>query len=457
MSAGLKTFSAQVTAGAYVSDIFYILGCFGVVLGMVALTLLDAGIVNRKNVVDTIVQKWVCGAVGGLAYLVIGYGSWNWQIYQALGVPHPLRQALSDWSIFGPNLNTFAQHLDPAFVPGADTAQIFAAFFVLFTMLICMLMHSAGVERLKPVPAVIMSALIGGIISPAVAYLTYGSASALTNSGLHDFVGDFAMYVFVGIWGLILAWRLGPRQKIASVSTNFPMMALGAFFLILAIPLFVPACGFLVPGVGYYGIAVNDSGLGVLFMSIVLALVAGGVSGAIVAYVKGNPIYIILGPIAGYISCSAFLDIALPWQAFAVGFFGPVVMALADALMRRIGIDDPKIVPLAFGPGLYSAIMAGIVGSGKMQGGFFDVTKGAYAYQHARITFGTQLHGTVLMVVGIAVVAFVVIFLLEKTIGLRVTAKQEAQGLDATYWSRFMTDDTSSVTETVLKPVSATG
>lgn len=456
MSAGLKTFAAQVSAGAYVSDIFYILGCFGVILGMVALTLLDAGIVSRKNIIDTIVQKWVCGAVGGLAYLVIGYGSWNWQIYAALKVPHALRQSLSDWSIFGPNLNTYAQHLDPAFVPDADTAQIFAAFFVLFTMLICMLMHSAGVERLKPVPAYIMSALVGGILSPAVAYLTYGSASWLTNNGLHDFVGDFTFYVFVGIWGLVLAWRLGPRRQITPAAANFPMLALGAFFLILAIPLFVPSCGFLVPGAGYFGIAVNDSGLGVTFVGIVLALVAGGISGAIVAYAKGNPIYIILGPIAGYISCSALFDIALPWQDFAVGFFGPMVMALADALIRRLGIDDPKIVPLALGPGLYSAVMAGIVGAGRAQGGFFDVTSGAYAYQHARISFGTQLQGTVLMVAGIAVAAAVVILVLEKTIGLRVTPAQEDQGLDATYWSRFITEVEPLAAETALKPASAT-
>jgi ammonium transporter, Amt family len=437
MSEGLKTFAAQVSAGSYVSDIFYILGCFGVLLGMVALTLLDAGIVDKKNVVDTIVQKWICGLVGGVAYLLVGYGMWNWQIYQALGVPHALAQALSDWSLFGPDLTTYAQHIDPSILPGADTAQIFGAFFILFIMLSCMLMHGAGVERMKPMPAYIMSLLIGGMINPVMAYLTYSSASPLTNKGLHDFVGDFVLYVFIGVWGLILAWRLGPRRNVNRAPGNFPLQALGAFFLMLAIPLFVPACGFLIPGEGFYGIAANDSGLGLTFYGLTLAMVSGGISGSIVAYIRGNPIYVLLGPIAGYISCSALIDLALPWQAFIIAFFGPVVMALSDTLMRRLGIDETKIVPLALGPGLFSAIMAGVVGAGRAQGGFFGVTSGVYALQHARISIVTQLQGVVLMVAGSALVGFLVILMLEKTIGLRVTAAQEDQGLDATYWSRF--------------------
>ncbi len=455
MSEGLKTFAAQVSPGAYTSDIFYMLGCLGVIFGMVALTLLDAGIVNRKNVIDTIVQKWVCGMVGGGAYLILGYGMWNWQIYQALGIPHALAQALSDWSIFGPNFTTYAQNLDPAVVPGADTSQIFGAFFVLFIMLICMLMHGAGVERMKPAPAFIMSLLIGGIFNPILAYLTYSSASPLTNSGLHDFVGDFVLYVFIGVWSLILAWRLGPRRQPALAPGNFPLVALGAFFLIMAIPLFVPACGFLTPGEGFYGITANDSGLGLVFYGLVLALVGGGLSGAIIAYIKANPVYVILGPIAGYISCSALIDLALPWQALLIGFCGPVVMVAGEAIMRRLGIDETKIVPLALGPGVFSALMAGIVGAGRAQGGFFGVTSGPYAYQHAHISFATQIEGTALILAGSAVVGLVVIYLIEKTIGLRVTPAQEDAGLDATYWSGFSTNS-SPLPTAELAAVSST-
>ncbi|MGE4481048.1 hypothetical protein, partial [Acidocella sp.] len=365
--------------------------------------------------------------------------------------PHPLAQSLSDWSIFGPNFTTYAQHLDPANVPGADTVQIYGAFFVLFIMLICMMMHGAGVERMKPLPAYIMSLLIGGIFNPILAYLTYSSASPLTNNGLHDFVGDFVLYVFIGVWGLILAWRLGPRRQLGLPPGNFPLVALGAFFLMLAIPLFVPACGFMIPGEGYYGIAANDSGLGLVFYGLILAMVAGGLSGSIIAYIKANPIYIVLGPIAGYISCSALIDLAMPWQAFIIAFFGPVVMAIGDALMRRIGIDETKIVPLALGPGVYSALMAGVVGAGRAQGGFFEVTSGPYTYQHAHISFGTQLQGTLLILAGSAVVGLIVIYILEKTIGLRVTAAQEDQGMDATYWSHFSANSPPLLKETDLK------
>ena len=453
MSEGLKTFSAQVSAGAYVSDLFYILGSVGVLVGMIALTMLDAGIVDRKNVVDTIVQKWVCGMIGALAFTGVGYGLWNWQIYQVFGRAHALTQAISDWSLFGPNLNTYAQHIDPAVLPAADTAQIFGAFFVLFAMLICMIMHGAGAERMKPVPAYVMSALIGGIITPVMAYLTYSSASRLTNAGLHDFVGAFVLYIFVGVWSLILAWRLGPRRHIHLAPGNFTLVALGGGLFLAAIALFVPACGYLIADRGYYGITMNESGLGVEFYGLSLALIAGGLAGSLLAYAKSNPLYVILGPIAGYISCSALIDLAAPWQAFAIAFFGPFVMAAGDGLMRRLGIDEPKIVPLALGPGLYSAVMAGIVGAGRAQGGYFGVTSGAYAFQHAHISVGTQLEGVVLMVAGSALVALLVILVLEKTLGLRVTPAQEDKGLDATYWSLFAANSPPLVNDPEMKVV----
>lgn len=123
MSEGLKTFAAQVSAGAYVSDVFYILGCFGALLGMAALTPLDAGIV------DTIVQKWACSLIRGVAFLAISYGMWNWQIYQAFGLLHALAQALSDWSLlFGPDLTTYAlQHAYISFVTQLQGVVLMAA------------------------------------------------------------------------------------------------------------------------------------------------------------------------------------------------------------------------------------------------------------------------------------------------------------------------------------------
>jgi Amt family ammonium transporter len=435
MAVPVQTFAAQATPEAFLTAFFYIFACMGVMLGIVSLTLVDAGLVRNKNIIDTIVQKLVSALIGGIAFLIIGYGLWNWQFYQALGVPNAFSQAISDWGFLGHNMNTFSQHLDPVAVPNADMQQVFSIFFFLFGAIGAAFMHSAGVERLKAVPCYIMSAIIGGLAMPALAYLTYGSGSPLTNAGLHDFVGTFSLYIFIGVWAIVLARKLGPRHDRPTAPGNFALVAAGVLIMMVAVPMLVVGCGFLEPGAGYFGISTVDSGLGITFVNVFTAFSGGGLSGAVIAYRLRKPIFALLGPIAGYISCSALFDLAMPWQVLVVSVFGPVALLAGDALMRRFNIDEIKVAPLTLGPGLLSVLAAGVIGAGRPTGGFFGVTSGAYAFQHAHISFSMQLLGAVVDVIGTAVVAFIIVEVLDRTIGLRVTKVEEEQGLDATYWS----------------------
>ena len=429
-----QIFPAQVGADVYIMQLFYIIATTGAMMAVFALTLLDAGLARPKNVIDTIVQKILCALIGGVSFMVVGYAVWNWQFYQALGVKDAFAQAVKDWWLFGGNMTVFSQHLDPAVVPQADFQQLFALFFFAFGGVVAAFIHGAGLERMKPLPALIMAALGGGIFLPVTTYLTWGSASPLTNAGLHDFVGSFSLYIFVGIWSLVLAWRLGPRRGYTGVPGNFALVGAGTFVLILAIPMIVVGCGYLIPGKGYFGVTDTESGLGIVFTNVFMALGGGALTGAALAYGLRKPAYALLGPIAGYVSCTALYDIALPWQALCISLVGPIILLAGVKLVEKLGIDEPKIAPLALGPAIYSVLMAGIVGSGRPTGGFMGVTQGAFAFQHARISLGMQVRGLAIMVPAIAVFACAIIVLLEKTIGLRVTAAEEDEGLDIAYW-----------------------
>jgi Amt family ammonium transporter len=429
-----QIFPAQASSDVYIMQIFYIIATTGAMMAVFALMLLDAGLANARNVMDTIVQKVLCAMIGGVSFMVVGYAVWNWQFYQALGVEHAFAQAVKDWSLFGSNLTVFSQHLDPTAVPQADFQQLFALFFFAFGGLVAAFIHGAGLERMKPLPAFIMAALGGGVFLPATTYLTWGSASPLTNAGLHDFVGSFSLYIFVGIWSLVLAWRLGPRRGYTGVPGNFALVGAGTFVLFLAIPMVVIGCGYLVPGKGYFGVTETESGLGIVFTNVFMALGGGALSGAVLAYARRTASFALLGPIAGYVSCTALYDIALPWQAFCISLAGPFILLGGLKVVARLGIDEPKIAPLALGPAVYSVLVAGIVGVGRPTGGMMGVTRGAFAFQHAHISLGMQALGLVIMIPATAVVALAVVLLLEKTIGLRVSAAEEDAGLDVTYW-----------------------
>jgi ammonia channel protein AmtB len=430
-----KTFADQVSTSAYLIDLFYIIATMATLLAIFALALIDGGVVSAKHLIDTLVQKLLSAFIAGTACMVGGYAIWMWQFNQAFGVPHPLRQAFADWGLLGHYMNVYSQNVDPAVVPGLETQQVFMAFFFTYAGMLGAFIHSMGIGRMKPSATYILSGLTGGLILPVLAYLTWGPASPLTNNGLHDFVGAFSVYMFVGTWSLILTWRLGPR--IASTNSFNPhMFGTGAMMLMLSIPIFCLGCGFLEPGVGYFGVNNTTSGLGIVFCNIFLSYGGGAISGAIIAYKKHKPVFAFFGAIAGYVSCTAFFDIGLPWECLLVGAIGPWVLLGLKELMTKLNLDDQKLVPLALGPSILSVLVAGVIGSGLPTGGVAGAT-GDYAFQHAHASFGMQCIGLLVTLAYAGGTGLILVFAIEKTIGLRVVSTIEQDGMDMWYWNEW--------------------
>ena len=452
-------FKDQVSLDVFVQDIFFVLSTMAVVPAVAGLGLIDSGLSRRKNVLDQWIQKLVAGFCVALGFLVVGYAVWQWQFNQAFGTPHALRTAISGWWLGGANLSHFAQTFDPKVMPEADVLQIFAGFFVTFAFILGAFMHSAGMERVKPLPLYLMCFVVGATTWPLLSYLVWGSLSPLTNRGLHDYTGIFNLYLFVGGWSVVMAWRLRPRlgtftahpREVGPRPHNMSHVALGVFLLMFAIPFIVLGSGYIVPGSGYFGISMTTSGFGVAFLNVLCAFIGGGLGGALLSYRQRNPTWALLGPISGYVSCAALFDIGKPWETLLVAFFGPGFVYLAYRLLHRLRVDDPKIGPLTLGAGVYGAIIAGVIGWGTPTGGYFGLT-GRYGFQHARINPGWQVIGVVVAVGFGALSALVLTTLCQKTIGLRVSEDVEVAGLDSTYWSIPQDDQPSGAVTPVGSP-----
>jgi Amt family ammonium transporter len=437
----MQLYPEQVSTDIFLEDVFYAMATVCLVFIVAAVGLIDAGLVRRKNVLDSWIQKLSAALVAGGAMAVIGYSIWIVQYYEAFGVPDPWQQAIKDWWIGGTNTGTFAQNLDPAVVPHADVLQVFLAFFVAYAMVGGALLHSAGLERVKALPMYIISAVAGGVVIPIVLYLTWGSTSPLTNAGVHDYIGVYSLYIVVGVWALIIAWRAGARlgaftpdaRTSGPLPHNLGTTAAGVGILLFAAPLAFLGCGYLIPGVGYFGISGTESGFGVALVNIFMAYVGGGLGGALISYRTRNPIMALLGVVAGYIGAGASMDIAKPWETLVIAFVAPFVVYAAYLALHRARIDDKKIVPLALGGGVYGALVAGVVGWGDKTGGYFGL-EGEYALQNAEINLGWQAIGVLVTVAIAGVTGLLVIIGLEKTIGLRVSDQEEVDGLDNVYW-----------------------
>lgn len=434
-------FEQQVTNEVYIADLLYLIGVAASFLAVLGIAMVDFGVVRAKNGVDTLVQKLIASLVGGFAFALVGYGVWEWQLATALGVPNAFSESVGNWWIGGEFLTKFAQDIDPEIAPSADVAQVFVGFFIGYAAFVIALVHSAGIERLKPLPMFVMAVLIGGVFLPLLTYLTWGPTGPLSNEGVHDFVGQLSGYVFVGVWALVLVWRLGPRLGAfdSDPRTEGPrghslgMTAVGVGLLLVAIPLFALGSGFLFPGQGYFGIHMTESGFGIVTVNSVAALALGGLGGALLGYRTRNAFWILVGPIAGFVACAGLIDIAKPWSTSLVAFFAPFVAYVVERWLHRHRIDEHKIIPLGLGCGAYGAILTGFVGWGVKAGGFPGGKEG-YELQHAEITPWWQLIGLGATIAFTLVAATITILALEKTVGLRVSEEDEIGGLDEGYW-----------------------
>lgn len=438
----LAAFKEQVSLGIFTFDIIYGFAAMCVVLVVIALCLIDGGLVRTKNMVDTFVLKIAAAMIAGLTTIVIGYAIWQWSFNSAFGVPNPLSQALKDWWLFGNYMTDFAGNLDPKKVVEADVNQVFVVFFMTFSMATMALVHSSVVERIKAKPLLWMSAVVGLVLSPLAGYLCWGPVSPLTNRGVHDFDGIYPLYIFAGTFSLVLAWRCKPRRGIGVGGTaanaerppqNLALVAVGILLIIFALPFIAIGSGWFFPDVGFFGISMTTSGFGIVLINILSAFCTGGLVGTVIAYRRRQAAWIPLGALSSAILCGAMFDIMDPWVIILVSLFGPFVTMLGQAAMLRLRIDDPKVVPLALFNGVTGAILTGFVAWGTKTGGFLGL-EGKYGFQHAEIKPWWQLIGVLVILAIAGIPAYLMALFFERTSGLVVDDAGQDAGLDHVYW-----------------------
>ncbi|SNQ49751.1 conserved membrane hypothetical protein [Frankia canadensis] len=464
-----STFKEQVSTDVFLQDVFFSLATLALLAGILGIGLIDSGLARRKNHLDQWVTKITAALVSGMAFMVIGYAIWIWQYYQIVPGGSSFRHAVRDWWLGGTFVTHFADEINPTRQDSVDVYQVFLLFFVTYVAFAVALLHGAGTERIKSSAMYVIGAVSGGLVIPFILYLTWGSTSPLTNHGLHDYSGLFGLYIWAGCTALVLAWRLGPRlgskwrpdsRTSGPKASDMPSVAKGILVLLVCIPFIVLGCGYMVSGKGYYGISMTHSGIGLAFINIICGMGGGLIGGMIISYRQRNSFWILAGPIVGYISGTALFDVTKPWIMLLVALPAPFIGLGTSRLLDRIGIDESKVIPLTLGTGIYAALIPGIVASGTKTGGFFGITTGKYAFQHAHITFLWQLIG-VLVTVGISLVAALILcFILERTTGLRVSEEAELVGLDRFYWKwsaldRFKDDGVAEVGPPVGTPLAA--
>ncbi|WP_438970706.1 ammonium transporter [Methylophaga sp.] len=433
-------FAEQVTTASLVQNLVYASGTVGAIFVVFGLLLIDVGGVRRRSAFNATIEKMMGFFIGFTTYFFIGFALWAAQYY--VMVDYTLTDSIKDWWAGGALSNAMAQNVDPAVFPGMNNFQIFIFFLAVFAGIINVLLHFAVSERMKA-SAYYLTSFVATIVSSLVSWWTWGSVGPLTNLGFHDFFGVGFVYLFPAGMAIIFHRKLAPRPGMFTSHPKVteyrePSLALvtaGVFSVFASLPMVILSCLFFFdPEALAVSVTMADTSVGLAFNNYGAAWAGGALMGAILAYSKRKYAYLLLGPLAGYVSGASGFDVYVPWQMFLVALGAPFVTYIIYETLQKRGVDDHKLLPLFAGVGSYGLIMTGLLHIGVPRGGYVGIEEGAYAFQHGEI-------GVLMQFVGIAVclgmgmiTAWVMSFICEHTTGLRVSDEDQAEGLDKVKW-----------------------
>jgi ammonium transporter, Amt family len=439
-------FPEQVTTNSLVQNLVYASGTVGALMILAGLLMVDSGGVRRVNVFAAAIEKMVGFFIGFVVYFLIGFAIWNWQYYDAFGIADPYWQSIKDWWLGGSFANDLAQNVDPAADGGMGAAlnnqQIFIFFLAAFAGIVNVLIHLSVTERMKPA-AYYVICVVAAIVSSVLSWLTWGSTGPLTNAGFHDFFGIGFVYLFPAGMALVLVRKVGARPGMYEPhpavpeyrSYNLGLTTAGVAVIFAGLPMVILSCLFFyAPEAFAVSVTMADTSVGIAFNNLGLAWAGGALTGAAIAYWKRSYIYLLLGPLGGYVACAPAFDVYKPWQTLLVAMGAPIVCYAVYEFSQSRRFDEHKLTPLFLGAGSYGLIMVGLVSWGTDKGGHFFLTEGDFAFQNAEINVLWQVIGLVVVVGAGIVTAAVLAPILERTTGLRLSEEEQVIGVDKDDW-----------------------
>lgn len=367
--------------------------------------LLEAGFVRAKNAMSIIAKVIIDITFGGIAFYAVGFGI-------AYG-------ASNGWFAFDTGI------MDTDLGLGLTVSNKLFWFIQLgFAMAAISIVSGAVAERMKIWAYALFVVIFCAIMYPLAANWVWNPDGWLANRGFNDFAGSAAVHAMGGFAALAAAIVLGPRlgkyQKNGELTPipghNLPLAAVGGFVLWFGWFGFNP--GSTLAAVGNWEL------IGTVVTNTFLASAAGGISTMVYTYFRYGQIDITMainGVLAGLVAITAGCNIVDSNSAIIIGAIAGVLVDVAVILIDKIKIDDPVGAIAVHGVnGLFGTIAVGLFA---IEGGLF--------YGGGFSLLSTQIIGVLSIGLFSFTVTFLLMKLMKKTIGIRISRSEENSGIDA--------------------------
>jgi len=399
-------------------NVFVFVTAVLVIFMQAGFALVEAGYTRAKNVANIMMKNLMDFMVGALAFFIVGYGiafgstaDITEGVYKFIGL---------DGFFLGSGVGDYTAATYPTLDP-----FVFFLFQLAFAATAATIVSGAMAERTKFKSYFLYSIVITAFIYPVVVHWLWGGGwLAQLDTIPIDFAGSTIVHTTGGIAALMGAIALGPRlgrfgpNGKAIRGHSIPFAVLGTFILL----------------VGWYGfnpgsfLAADGAAFGIIAVNTTLAAGAGAVVAMLVAWWtthgKADVGMAANGVLAGLVGITAGCYAVSTVGALFIGAICGVVVVGSIWLLERFKVDDPV-----------SAVSVhatcGIVGT--LLVGFFA----AETAGNTGIFYGgniDQLIAQVILVASVvawtAVTSGIMFWILESTVGLRVSEEEERQGLD---------------------------
>ena len=358
------------------------------------------GLVRAKNVLNLMMQ----------CFMVMGLVSITWVLW--------------GYSIaFGPTIGGFignpTTYLGLNGIIGAE-AQSFAMFQMMFAIITPALIVGAVADRFKFSTLIVFVALWSTLVYSPIAHWVWASGGWLFEMGALDFAGGTVVHISSGFSALIAAILVGKRSgKLESFKPhNIPYVLLGTGILWFGWFGFNAGSSLAADGIAVNAFLVtNTSAAAGALMMMFLSMRESG---------KPSAVMTATGAVAGLVAITPASGFVGPVAAILIGAGVGLVSWFCIKLKNQRGWDDSLDVWAVHGMGgLWGAIATGLFASAAYGVGVDGLFSGGPI---SVVT--TQIVASVASIAYAGIVTFVLLKILDSTLGLRVDSKDEEAGMD---------------------------
>ena len=426
-----------------INFVWTLLAGFLVMFMQCGFAMVETGFTRAKNAAHTMSMNFMIYPIGMLGYWICGYALQMGGVgaLSVLGGTAPLNSEFTV-SLFGHTFGLFGMK---GFFLSGNTYDVGVFALFLFQMVF---MDTAGTiptgamaERWKFSAFIVFGFFMSMVVYPIFANWVWGAgwlsqlgAQFGLGHGHVDFAGSSVVHMVGGVAALAGAIVIGPRiGKYSETGESMPMpghdlpMALAGTF-ILAFGWF----GFN-PGSTLAG---GDLRIAVVAVNTMLAGAAGAFSAMLYVwsrYGKPDPSMMANGMLAGLVAITAPCAFVNSVSAVVIGLIAGVLVVVSVFFVERtLKVDDPVGAVSVHGVcGAWGVLSLGLFADGTYGDGWNGVpgTVKGLLYGDAS-QFGAQCIGTLTCIAFIFVTFYAFFMLVEKTMGNRVSAHDEVQGLD---------------------------